>query len=85
MTLLELACTHEAEVVAVSTAPAEERRLHAIGVYVGSILSKIDQSPKAPGNAICISTGERSVFAISERLAAAIEIRPIELRCHHEY
>ena len=77
MTLLELACDHEATVVAVTAPDQEEQRLHAIGIYVGSTLTKVQHSDLSDQQPVCISIDTRSIFAISRRLAATIKIRPL--------
>ncbi len=77
MTLLELPCDHAATVVAVHAPNLEEQRLHAIGIYVGSTLTKVQQSTRASEQPVCISTDIHSMFAISRRLAATIKIRPL--------
>jgi len=77
MTLLELPCNHEATVVAVQAPTNEEQRLYAIGIYVGSTVTKIQQSVHASAQPVCIATDIHSLFAISRRLAATIKIRPL--------
>lgn len=77
MTLLELDCDHAATVIAVTAPSPEEQRLHAIGIYVGCTLTKVQQSELSETQPVCISTDTRSLFAISRRLAASIKIRPL--------
>ncbi len=77
MTLLELPCNQIATVIAVSAPEQEEERLYAIGIYVGSTLTKVQQSPHSEQQPVCIATDILSMFAISRRLAATIKIRPL--------
>lgn len=74
MTLLDLPCDCSATIVAVTASEHEEKRLHAIGVYVGSTITKLQHSPHSPERPICIATDINSTFAISGTLAATIHI-----------
>jgi len=78
MNLLNLACQRQARVTAIKTSSPEEQRLHAIGIYIGSVVTKLQDSPIPDGQPVCVATDERSIFAISRKLAAAIKITPLE-------
>jgi Fe2+ transport system protein FeoA len=73
MTLLELPCDWTAIITAVTAPEAEEQRLHAIGIYVGSTITKLQHS-YSPTRPLCVATDRHTTFAISSRLAATIEI-----------
>lgn len=77
MTLIELSSKQEAQVISVTACPEDEERLHAIGVYIGSVLTKLEESSPRKDKPVCIATDARSVFAISRSLAATIKIRPL--------
>lgn len=77
MTLLELPCHQTATVVAVHAPTPEDQRLCAIGIYVGSTLTKVQQSTYESAQPVCVTTDIHSMFAISRRLAATIKIRPL--------
>ena len=75
MTLLDLPHNQDATILAMHVDDQYEERLHAVGICVGSTISKMYDSAQRPTQPICVKTNTRSIFAISRTLAAHITLR----------
>lgn len=78
MTLLELAPNQDATITDMCVDHVAEERLYALGICIGSTISKVNDSAARPSQPVCVSTHSRSMFAISRILAAQITIRIAE-------
>ena len=79
MNLLELPHNQQATITEMSVDDCYQERLRAVGIGVGNTVSKLHSSSEQSAQPVCVSTTERSVFAISRKLAANIHLRLLKI------